>query len=116
MALPVSVPAMRRALIVGTMLQLAMVISGHWVEWIKVNAFAIGGMAIALLAGVISARSASAARRAAAVQGAVAGGAGAFIGIIVSFALGDVPAFVLAVGTLSSAVAGAIGGAAAGHR
>lgn len=107
--------ATRRALIVGTILQLAMVLSGHWVEWIKVNAFAVGGMVIALVAGLIYARSASAPRRVGAARGAIVGGAGALIGIIVSFALGDVPAFVLGVGTLSSAVAGAIGGAAAGR-
>ena len=45
-----------------------------------------------------------------AVGGLIAGGLCALIGICVSFALGDVTALILVMGTLSSAVAGAIGG------
>ena len=45
-----------------------------------------------------------------AVGGLIAGGLCAFIGICVSYALGDVTAIILAMGTLSSAVTGAIGG------
>jgi hypothetical protein len=106
--------ALRNATIIGTILQLAMVICGHWVEWIKMNGFAIGGVAISLIAGVIYARSARVARGTSAVNGAIAGGVCALIGIAVSFALGDVPALILVVGTLGSAVGGAIGGAVAG--
>ncbi len=106
--------AFRNATIIGTLLQLAMVVSGHWVEFIKLNVFAIGGMAISALAGVIYARSARVDRRKSAIQGTIVGGLCALIGIAVSFFLGDVPANILALGTLSSAVTGAIGGAIAG--
>jgi hypothetical protein len=41
---------------------------------------------------------------------AAAGAICAFLGILVSHLLGDVPASLLALGTLSSAVTGAIGG------
>jgi hypothetical protein len=109
-----SASALRNATIIGTLLQLAMVVSGHWVEFIKMNVFAIGGMLISALAGVIYARSARVDRKKSAIQGAIAGGACALIGIAVSFFLGDVPASILAVGTISSAVTGAIGGAIAG--
>lgn len=109
-----SAPAFRNAMIIGTLLQLAMVVSGHWVEFIKMNVFAIGGMLISALAGVIYARSARVDRKKSAIQGAVVGGLCALIGIAVSFFLGDVPANILALGTLSSAVTGAIGGAIAG--
>jgi hypothetical protein len=42
--------------------------------------------------------------------GVVAGGVSAFLGILVSYLLGDVPASVLGLGTAGSAVTGAIGG------
>jgi hypothetical protein len=108
--------AFRNATIIGTLLQLAMVLSGHWVEFIKLNVFAVGGMLISALAGVIYARSARVDRKKSAVQGAIVGGLCALIGIVVSFLLGDVPAGILALGTLSSAVTGAIGGAIAGGK
>ena len=106
--------AFRNATIIGTLLQLAMVLSGHWIEFIKLNVFAVGGMLISALAGVIYARSARVDRKKSAVQGALVGGLCALIGIVVSFILGDVPAGILVLGTLSSAVTGAIGGAIAG--
>jgi hypothetical protein len=93
-----------------------MVLSGHWVEFIKLNVFAVGGMLISALAGVIYARSARVDRKKSAVQGAIVGGLCALIGIVVSFILGDVPAGILVLGTLSSAVTGAIGGAIAGGK
>lgn len=43
--------------------------------------------------------------------GALAGGTGAFVGILVSHLLGDVPASLLLLGTISSVVTGAIGAA-----
>ncbi|HEY0529468.1 MAG TPA: hypothetical protein VGD02_11605 [Gemmatimonadaceae bacterium] len=107
-------PAFTGSLIIGTALQLAMVLAGHWIELIKLNVFAVGGMAISLLAGVIYARRARTGRGQSALYGALVGGACALIGIIVSFALGDVTASILLLGTLSSAVTGAIGGAIAG--
>ena len=106
--------ALASATVTGTILQLAMVLSGHWISVIKMNVFAIGGMAISLVAGVLYARMARAPRGVAAMNGAIAGGVCALIGIAVSFGLGDVPAAVLGFGTLSSAVTGAIGGAVAG--
>ena len=42
--------------------------------------------------------------------GLLAGGLCAFIGIVVSYLLGDVTAMILVMGTASSAVTGAIGG------
>lgn len=102
--------------IIGTVLQLAMVISGHYVEFIRLNVFALGGMGISLLAGALWARAAARSRGAGAKGGAIVGGACALIGIAVSLVLGDVPAAVLGFGTLSSAVTGAIGGALAAKR
>jgi hypothetical protein len=69
-------------------------------------------MGFSLVAGVIYAwRAHPAALGDAAAGGTIAGAACAFLGILVSFLLGDVPATLLALGTISSAVTGAIGGA-----
>ncbi len=106
--------AMTRWLIVGTVLQLIMVISGHYNEFIAQNVFAIGGMTISLVVGAAYAISAGARRGAAAGGGAIVGGACALIGIAVSVFFGDVPPMILALGTLSSAVTGAIGAFGAG--
>ena len=103
--------ALVQATVAGTVLQLAMVLIGHWTPAVA-RLFGIGGVLISLVAGVVYARLARPAPGAGAVGGAIAGGACALIGIIVSFALGDVPALILAVGTASSAVTSAIGGAA----
>ena len=95
----------------GTIAQLAMVLTGHTVPAVA-NLFAIGGMALSMMAGLMygiltPANTVTSASR----GGAIAGGLAALIGIAVSYALGDVPVWVLAVGTLSSTITGAIGGA-----
>jgi hypothetical protein len=106
--------ALRTAIIVGTLLQLAMVLAGHWIESIRLHGFAIGGMLISLIAGVLFARLARVARGPSALNGAIAGGTCGVLGIAVSVALGDTAPLILVVGTLGSAVTGALGGAIAG--
>jgi hypothetical protein len=100
---------MTKWLIVGTVLQLIMVISGHYNEFIAQNVFALGGMTISLVAGAAYGISAGASRAAATMGGVVVGGGCALIGIALSVILGDVPPMILALGTLSSAITGAIG-------
>ncbi len=96
--------------LIGTGLQLVMVIAGHLSPAIA-QYFAPGGMSISALAGALAALgSRPASLGSAAGRGAVAGGVSAFIGILVSYFLGDVPAAVLGFGTASSAVTGALGG------
>jgi hypothetical protein len=107
-------PQTNRALVTATaactVAQLAMVIAGHSIPAVAAL-FAVLGVSISLVAGVLYAVLAHDVRRGgAALNGAIAGGVGALIGVIVSFALGDVTASILAIGTLSSAVTGAIGG------
>src|SRR3954470_2178572 len=98
------------ASLVGTVLQVAMVVAGHSNPAIK-GLFAVGGMGLSLVAGVIYARLARPATKgAAAIGGLAAGAICAFLGILVSYLLGDVPASLLALGTVSSGVTGAIGG------
>ena len=103
-------PSVRTPILIGTGLQLLMVIAGHYSPAIA-QMFAPGGMGISALAGVLAALATRpASLGSAATRGAIAGGVSAFVGILVSFLLGDVPAAVLGFGTASSAVTGALGG------
>jgi hypothetical protein len=102
--------AVRNATFVGTALQLLMVAAGHYSPAVA-RMFPAGGMSISALAGVMAALgSRPASLGSAAGRGALAGGVCAFVGILVSYLLGDVPAAVLGFGTASSAVTGAVGG------
>lgn len=101
---------MLKWIVVGTVLQTAMVVTGHQVAAVAAL-FGPLGVAISLLVGLLWARESAEGWREGAGGGAVVGGACALIGIAISLALGDVTAAVLAFGTLSSAVTGALGGA-----
>jgi hypothetical protein len=98
------------ATVVGTVLQILMVVAGHSNKSIAAL-FAVGGMGFSLIAGLIYAIVAKGGSTSSlAVGGLLAGAICAFIGIFVSHMLGDVPASLLVLGTVSSAVTGAIGG------
>lgn len=99
--------------VIGTVLQVLMVVAGHYVEFIRQNVFAIGGMGISLVVGVLYVRAAACSVGGAALGGGVVGGACALLGIFVSVLLGDVPANILLFGTLGSLFAGLIGGVVA---
>lgn len=94
---------------VGAVLQTGMVLAGHWMVAVA-NLFGPLGVAISLVVGLLWAREGSEGYGAGATGGALVGGACALVGILVSFLLGDVGAVILAFGTLSSAVTGALGG------
>jgi hypothetical protein len=88
-----------------------MVVAGHSNKSIA-NLFAVGGMGFSLVAGLVYAVVARGGPTSSlAIGGLVAGAACALIGIFVSYMLKDVPVSLLALGTISSAVTGAIGGA-----
>lgn len=110
----ISMPALLRAALLGTALQTAMVVAGHFLPAVA-RLFGLLGVSLSLLAGLAYALLGGAdveppTGRAGAAGGAIAGGACALVGIAISVALGDVPAAVLGFGTASSAVAGALGG------
>ncbi|HEY4305141.1 MAG TPA: hypothetical protein VGM82_11770 [Gemmatimonadaceae bacterium] len=105
--------ALMIATLVGIVVQVAMVMIGHTNPTVK-TFFAIGGMGFSLIAGLLYGIIAGGgAIGSLAIGGAFAGGICAFIGILVSHLLGDVPATLLLLGTISSVVTGAIGGAVA---
>jgi hypothetical protein len=96
---------------IGLVLQLAMVVGGHFAPAVR-ELFALGGMGFSLVAGLLYVwLGVQGSWRADLIGGAVAGGACALIGIALSAVLGDVPAMLLLFGTLSSIVTGAMGGA-----
>ena len=102
--------ALLKSTAVGTLLQLIMVVVGHFAPPIA-GFFAGGGMAISGITGLLySVWGGKDSVGGAALGGAAAGGLCAFLGILVSHFMGDVPAAVLGVGTAGSAVTGAIGG------
>jgi hypothetical protein len=100
------------ATLVGTAAQIAMVVGGHFVPAIK-QAFMFGGLGLSLIAGVIYAAGSKGGWAATALGGAVAGGISAFLGIALSYLMGDVPASLMALGSLGSALTGVLGAAAA---
>jgi hypothetical protein len=103
-------PALVKSTVVGTILQLILVIAGHYSPAIA-GQFAAGGMTISGIAGLLFAMWSGKKTVGGAVGGGVvAGGVSAFLGILVSHLLGDVPASILGIGTAGSAVTGAIGG------
>lgn len=102
--------ARARAVAAGaTLVQVAMVVAGHWTAGIA-HRFGIIGALISLIAGVVFAWGAGFSGGSGFVGGVVAGGLCALIGIAVSVALGDVVATIFVFGTPASAVAGGIGG------
>jgi hypothetical protein len=104
-------PNIGAGLVVGTILQLIMVVIGHFVPAVAAL-FAPLGTLISLIAGFLYAYRAG--RQALGEQllgGALVGGGCALIGIAVSWTLADVEAVILLIGTASSAVTGLVGAA-----
>jgi hypothetical protein len=94
----------------GTVLQVAMVLAGHSTPSIAAL-YAVGGMGFSFIAGIAYAMWARGSTTSSLVVGGLLSGAiCAFIGIFVSYLLGDVPVSLLTLGTLSSAATGAVGG------
>jgi hypothetical protein len=98
------------ATFVGTMLQITMVVIGHYVPWVALHVFMFGGMMISATVGYLYARDVGKGYGSGALGGAIAGGVCALLGIAVSVVLGDTPPAILALGTSISVVTGAIGG------
>jgi hypothetical protein len=96
--------------VVGLVLQIGMVVAGHVVPPLR-SFWGPGGMLISLVVGACAALPAQGGWSRAVTNGALAGGVGAFAGILIALLLGDVPAALLALGTFSSVVAGIVGAA-----
>ncbi len=107
--------ALVKATITGTLLQCAMVILGHFVPSIAAS-FPIVGTALGAVTGFLFAKwGGRSTRLGSATGGALAGGVAGMLGSVVSLALGDVGVDTVGVATISTVVAGLLGGAV-GHR
>lgn len=104
--------ALTATLAVFTVLQLAMVLAGNWIPFVKDSLFAPLGALISLAAGIQYVRAARPGWSGAVLGGALTGGVSALIGIAVSYFLKDVDASTFAIGTAASTVAGMVGAAA----
>lgn len=107
--------ALTRATLVGTLLQVGMVVVGHWVTSVQ-DYFGILGTVLAVVTGFLFGKwSGRPNRMGSGTGGAVAASVSSFLGTAVSFGLHDIPGNIIGVGTLTGLVAGWIGGAI-GHR
>jgi phage-related protein len=100
-----------RATGVGAVLQVVMVVAGHFMpSLMDAGLFPIGGTAIGGLTGVLAALWQKGAPMGKSVGGgALAGGVAGVLGTVVSVLLGDVPASTVAIAGGSTVGAGAIG-------
>lgn len=103
---------LQRAMIVGTVLQIAWVLLGHFLPVLRGygNVFLFGGMMISAIAGYIYGMAYGAGYGRGALGGAIAGGACGLIGIAASVLLGDQPFLEIALGTAICTLTGAVGG------
>lgn len=101
-----------KGVIVGTILQLLMVVTGHYVPQVAAL-YAVLGTAIGGVAGFVAVRGTGMTLGAAAGNGTVAGLISGVLGTLVSVWLGDVPMSTVAIAAASTAVLGAVGGALA---
>jgi hypothetical protein len=100
----------QRAAGTGIILQLTLVVIGHYVGWVRDNAYEFGGMMIAGVAGLLYARDFAKGYAKGALGGAIVGGACGVIGLCAANILGDVPLIALAIGSVIVVLVGAIGG------
>lgn len=102
--------AVVRATLVGTVLQMLLAVTGHY-EPAVARLFAVLGVLLSLVAGLLAGLWLSGAGRVkAALCGLFAGAACALVAIGESAVLKDVPLWAVPFGTAMSAIAGAIGG------
>ena len=99
-----------RALIVGVVLQVTMVVLGHFIPWVAYHVFEFGGMMISATAAYLYAMHAGKGYFPCATAGAVVGGLCGLVGIALSVVLKDTPSFVIPVGTAICVLTGAVGG------
>ena len=102
---------LQRAALTGVALEIILAIVGHYVPWIRVNAYyEFCAMMIAGLVGLFYGRDFAKGYARGALGGAIAGGTCGVIGISAANILGDMPLIALPIGTGILILVGAIGG------
>ncbi len=101
---------MQRYVILAAILQVVMVVVGHYNDFVLLSLSAALGVGIPLVVAFFFGRGVATAK-AGALGGVVIGFVGAFLGIGLAILLKDQTLMLLSFGPVSSAVTGAIGGA-----
>jgi len=99
-----------RALIVGVVLEIALMIATHFIVYIEQQGFLLGGMTISAVAGYLYAMDTGKGYFTSATIAAIIGGVSALIGLGVSVALHDAPTRIIPLFTTICVVTGAVGG------
>jgi hypothetical protein len=101
---------LQRAIVVGTVLQAAMMLLAHLFPWIRVHVLLFGGMMISATAGYLYAMDFGAGFGRGILGGAIVGGVCGFFGVMMSVLLGDTPMALLALWTAIFTLTGIAGG------
>ena len=103
-------PALAGATLIGTVLQLAMVVGGHFSAPVA-DLLLVTGAGIASVAGLLyGVWAGRVSGGSVATAGALTGVASALLGFLAAYLLGDVPAAILGPAVVGTALAGLLGG------
>jgi hypothetical protein len=101
---------LRRAMLVGAVFELLLVVAGHYSPWLRAHFLLFGCMMIAGVAGLLYARDLARGFRLGALGGGVTGAAGGIVAVGASNVLGDRPDIFIPYGVMVLTLIGAIGG------
>lgn len=99
-----------RALIVGVVLEAALMVAAHFIAVIEQQGFLLGGMTISAVAGYLYAMDTGKGYFTSATMAAIIGGLSALVGVGVSVVLRDAPLHIVPMFTTICVVTGAVGG------
>jgi hypothetical protein len=102
--------ALRRAALVGIVLQVALAVLAHYAPWIGAYANRLAGMMISATAGYLYAMDVGLGFRRGALGGAIVGGVSGLAGMMLAQSLGERPDDPLALWTMISVLTGTLGG------
>jgi hypothetical protein len=102
---------LRRAAVLGAILQLVLAVCGHAFPWLALNLMTFARMMLSASAGYLYGLLLGRSYAAGALGGMLAGGLAALPALLLSVLLGDSPAAFLAVGTGICLLTGGVGGA-----
>ena len=102
---------MAKFVVISIVLQVAMVVTGHYVEAV-INLSALLGMGIPLIVGGVFGATRASDYRNALSAGFTIGISGSFVGILIAILMGDQGWILLTFGPISSAITGLIGAVA----
>ncbi|HKD47251.1 MAG TPA: hypothetical protein VKB67_06165 [Rhizomicrobium sp.] len=106
----VNLKILRRAIAVGVMFELVMVVAAHYRPWLKHTFLMFGCMLIAGVAGLLYARDLARGFRAGALGGGAAGALCGFVAVVAYNLFGDQPNMDIPLGVLVLTFTGIVGG------